>query len=159
MTQSESAKLSKKKRLGEPSGTDGHSPSSAPQTSSQPKDSSPVPAAKRPRRAHNGDVTPISEKRKKLAQKDESAASSFSEDEEPVRRSPKKKAKGKRRTRRRGAFVRNPWSEDEDAAIAGLVSEHGTTRWSLIAHLLKEKCRTRTRTGKQCRERYLIVLN
>ncbi|CAG9310152.1 unnamed protein product [Blepharisma stoltei] len=54
---------------------------------------------------------------------------------------------------------RRAWTQDEDDIIRELVSEFGTKRWSLIAQLLTERAstkdkHTKSRTGKQCRERW-----
>ena len=54
---------------------------------------------------------------------------------------------------RRIVLSRQPWSIVEDSAVTKLVKEHGTTKWSLIAIMMREKYGMQGRTGKQCRER------
>lgn len=58
---------------------------------------------------------------------------------------------------------RRAWSQEvtymqEDDVIRELVSEFGTKKWSLIAQLLTERTsidkHSKSRTGKQCRERW-----
>eukprot|EP01031_Cornospumella_fuschlensis_P043726 gene43726-53474_t len=49
---------------------------------------------------------------------------------------------------------KKPWRQEEDAALLRLVAEHGIlAKWTTIASRLG------SRTGKQCRERYLNHLN
>lgn len=48
--------------------------------------------------------------------------------------------------------IKGAWSPEEDALVLELVKIHGAKKWSLIAQYL-------TRTGKQCRERWLNHLN
>ncbi|OIW01244.1 hypothetical protein TanjilG_10405 [Lupinus angustifolius] len=50
-------------------------------------------------------------------------------------------------------LVKGPWTQEEDDKIVELVSEHGPTKWSLIAKSLPG------RIGKQCRERWHNHLN
>ncbi|KAE9592067.1 hypothetical protein Lal_00012949 [Lupinus albus] len=50
-------------------------------------------------------------------------------------------------------LVKGPWTQEEDDKIVELVSEHGPTKWSLIAKALPG------RIGKQCRERWHNHLN
>ncbi|CAG9323530.1 unnamed protein product [Blepharisma stoltei] len=59
---------------------------------------------------------------------------------------------------------RRAWSQDEDDIIRELVLEYGTKRWSFIAQLLSERVpskdrHSKSRTGKQCRERWHNHLN
>ena len=58
---------------------------------------------------------------------------------------------------RRAGVMRRQWHEEEDDAIAILVSKHGTKQWSLIARLMEREHGIVGRTGKQCRERYTQV--
>ncbi len=51
-------------------------------------------------------------------------------------------------------FTRRLWNGDEDKAIAELVKQYGTKRWSLIARKLEEEFHISGRSGKQCRERW-----
>lgn len=62
----------------------------------------------------------------------------------------RKKGKGARKNK---AFTRQLWKNEEDDAIATLVKEYGTKKWTLIAHKLQEEYKIYGRTGKQCRER------
>ncbi|CAL0304492.1 unnamed protein product [Lupinus luteus] len=50
-------------------------------------------------------------------------------------------------------LIKGPWTQEEDDKIVELVSEHGPTKWSLIAKSLPG------RIGKQCRERWHNHLN
>jgi hypothetical protein len=45
------------------------------------------------------------------------------------------------------------WTADEDEILVGLVQVHGAQRWNVLADSLPG------RTGKQCRERWLIKLS
>jgi hypothetical protein len=47
---------------------------------------------------------------------------------------------------------KNKWTRDEDMALIRLVGQIGTTDWSLVAS------RMANRTGKQCRERWVVQL-
>ena len=49
---------------------------------------------------------------------------------------------------------RSPWNSGEDDAITSLVQKHGTGNWTLIANEMSEKYGFKTRSGKQCRERW-----
>ena len=51
-----------------------------------------------------------------------------------------------------GSVIKGPWSETEDEQLRALVVELGAQHWSEIAN------RMVNRTGKQCRERYVISL-
>jgi len=44
--------------------------------------------------------------------------------------------------------VKGPWSQAEDAKLKDLIKEHGPEKWAHIAATM------RTRSGKQCRERW-----
>jgi Myb-like DNA-binding domain len=50
-------------------------------------------------------------------------------------------------------FARGPWSKSEDARLKQLVSVHQPKNWTVLATKLG------TRSGKQCRERWLNHLN
>jgi len=54
--------------------------------------------------------------------------------------------------------TKNAWTDEEDELIRKLVGELGQSKWSQIAEAIKRKCRT-TRTGKQCRTRWLNHLD
>ena len=49
---------------------------------------------------------------------------------------------------------RKLWSKSEDDAIVELVKLYGTKKWTFVANKLEVKFKIRTRTGKQCRERW-----
>ena len=49
---------------------------------------------------------------------------------------------------------RQPWSEEEDKTIKQLVSKYGTSNWTLISSKMGK-----SRSGKQCRERWYNQLN
>eukprot|EP00826_Nyctotherus_ovalis_P041489 TRINITY_DN4180_c0_g1_i4.p3 TRINITY_DN4180_c0_g1~~TRINITY_DN4180_c0_g1_i4.p3 ORF type:complete len:134 (+),score=37.62 TRINITY_DN4180_c0_g1_i4:175-576(+) len=59
----------------------------------------------------------------------------------------------RRGARRAKAFTRQLWKAEEDDAIASLIREHGTKKWTLVARKLQEEYKIYGRTGKQCRER------
>lgn len=50
-------------------------------------------------------------------------------------------------------FARGPWTKDEDAQLVRLVNAHGPRNWTSLAG------RMPSRSGKQCRERWLNHLN
>jgi hypothetical protein len=50
-------------------------------------------------------------------------------------------------------YARGPWSKSEDARLKQLVSAHQPKNWTVLASKLS------TRSGKQCRERWLNHLN
>jgi hypothetical protein len=50
-------------------------------------------------------------------------------------------------------FARGPWSKAEDARLRQLVAMHQPKNWTVLASKLG------TRSGKQCRERWLNHLN
>lgn len=49
---------------------------------------------------------------------------------------------------------RSPWMEKEDKAIVELVSKNGTGNWTLIANEMASIYGFKSRSGKQCRERW-----
>ena len=49
---------------------------------------------------------------------------------------------------------RQPWSEEEDKTIKQLVNKYGTSNWTLISSKMGK-----SRSGKQCRERWYNQLN
>eukprot|EP01006_Ploeotia_vitrea_P066081 TRINITY_DN94305_c0_g1_i1.p1 TRINITY_DN94305_c0_g1~~TRINITY_DN94305_c0_g1_i1.p1 ORF type:complete len:724 (+),score=104.41 TRINITY_DN94305_c0_g1_i1:67-2238(+) len=51
------------------------------------------------------------------------------------------------------AYVKGPWTEEEDNELLDLVAQYGAKRWTFIASHLEG------RIGKQCRERYLNHLD
>lgn len=51
------------------------------------------------------------------------------------------------------SFARGPWTKDEDAMLISLVNAHGPRNWTSLA------TRMTSRSGKQCRERWLNHLN
>jgi myb proto-oncogene protein len=50
-------------------------------------------------------------------------------------------------------LVKGPWTKEEDDQVVDLVRKYGPKQWTLIAKHLK------SRTGKQCRERWHNHLN
>jgi myb proto-oncogene protein len=54
--------------------------------------------------------------------------------------------------------AKNAWTDEEDDLIRKLVGEMGQSKWSQISDALKRQCRT-TRSGKQCRTRWLNHLD
>lgn len=50
-------------------------------------------------------------------------------------------------------FARGPWTKDEDSQLVSLVNAHGPRNWTSLA------ARMPSRSGKQCRERWLNHLN
>ncbi len=50
------------------------------------------------------------------------------------------------------------WTQHTGELIRKLVTELGQSKWSQIADAIKRKCRS-TRTGKQCRTRWLNHLD
>lgn len=50
-------------------------------------------------------------------------------------------------------FARGPWTKDEDSQLVQLVNAHGPRNWTTLAG------RMPSRSGKQCRERWLNHLN
>ena len=50
-------------------------------------------------------------------------------------------------------FARGPWTKDEDTLLISLVNAHGPRNWTNLAS------RMPSRSGKQCRERWLNHLN
>lgn len=50
-------------------------------------------------------------------------------------------------------FARGPWTRDEDSLLISLVNAHGPRNWTSLA------ARMPSRSGKQCRERWLNHLN
>lgn len=51
------------------------------------------------------------------------------------------------------SYARGPWTKDEDSALISLVKAHGPRNWTNLAS------RMPSRSGKQCRERWLNHLN
>mmetsp|Transcript_30779 Transcript_30779/g.69077 ORF Transcript_30779/g.69077 Transcript_30779/m.69077 type:complete len:114 (-) Transcript_30779:93-434(-) len=54
---------------------------------------------------------------------------------------------------------RRAWSRKEDDAIMRLVGRHGTKKWAIVAQELNEGIAGASRTGKQCRTRWLNHLD
>lgn len=58
-----------------------------------------------------------------------------------------------------GRTERRAWTKREDDEIVRLVEENGTKKWSLISDKLNaSKVGPTTRTGKQCRARWMTQL-
>ena len=49
---------------------------------------------------------------------------------------------------------RSPWNKKEDQAIIDLVNKYGTGNWTLIANEMASSYGFKSRSGKQCRERW-----
>ena len=64
--------------------------------------------------------------------------------------------KNKKKRRGTPGFTRRLWNDVEDDAISTLVIKYGIKKWTLISRKLKEEYGISGRSGKQCRERYIL---
>ncbi|OMJ90028.1 hypothetical protein SteCoe_7707 [Stentor coeruleus] len=54
---------------------------------------------------------------------------------------------------------RKTWTEEEDEMLKEFVIELGETRWGLIAKMIESRLNKKSKTGKQCRERWHNHIN
>jgi len=51
---------------------------------------------------------------------------------------------------------RRAWTEAEDKAIRELVEKFGIRKWTVVAQKMEEIYNLKGRSGKQCRERFVL---
>jgi len=100
----------------------------------------------------------------KQAEEENSTGNNIAKNEIPNEQKPppkpainRLKRKGKKK-QKYGSFTRRLWNDEEDEAIIGLVKKYGIKKWTLISRKLQEEYQIHGRSGKQCRERYVLTL-